>query len=155
MLQINEDDMDIDEPKKKKKKAPVSNTISAIQCAFQLLQNRIISNPKDMIGIMLYGTKTTKFKDGNCPHCYLLLDLNVPEANDIKYLKALLDGMSITIVLCTIKPFANQDLGDEDLSEILTPSTEPFHMQSVLFAANILFTTRLFFSRKSTSLPII
>jgi ATP-dependent DNA helicase 2 subunit 1 len=95
------------------------------------MQQRIISNPKDMIGILLYGTEQTKFygEEDNSrgslsyPHCYLFTDLNIPDAGDVKTLKKLVE--------------------DEDESvKLLVPSKESVTMANVLFCANQIFTTR-------------
>ena len=77
-----------------------SPTIAALKCAYQIMQQRIISSPKDMMGVLLFGTEKSKFQeeDGSTrasnpyPHCYLLSDLNVPAAEDVKTLKAMVDG---------------------------------------------------------------
>ena len=66
----------------------ISSLMAALKCAYHFMQQRIISNPKDLMGILLFGTQATKFYDENedtrggysFPHCYLLTDMNVPEA---------------------------------------------------------------------------
>jgi ATP-dependent DNA helicase 2 subunit 1 len=100
---------------------------AALKCAYQLMQQRIISQPKDMMGVLLFGTEKSKFRDedgrSGYPHLYLLQDLDVPSAEDVKALRSLVEG------------------DDEDLREILTPSKEPVQMSNVLFCANQIFTT--------------
>ncbi|KAK6354922.1 ATP-dependent DNA helicase II subunit 1 [Orbilia brochopaga] len=122
-----DDSMDIDGGKKKKNKKPrYSNAESALRCAEAVLKNRIISNPSDMMGILLFGTEQTKYADGNTssyPNCFLLMDLDIPDAAGIKELKYLLDN-------------------PDELSELLKPSEKPAAMASVFFAANHLFTTK-------------
>ncbi|KAF3936943.1 hypothetical protein ABW19_dt0207695 [Dactylella cylindrospora] len=116
-----EDEMDIDAPKRRSKKPKYSNAEAALRCAESVLKNRIISNPNDMMGILLFGTDQTKYAEGNSssyPNCYLLMDLDIPDAASIKELKYLLD------------------------KELLTPSKRPAAMASVFFAANHLFTTK-------------
>ncbi|MCV5133056.1 hypothetical protein OFL98_30660, partial [Escherichia coli] len=71
----------------------------------------LISQPKDMMGVLLFGTEKSKFCDdsGNStgyPHYYLLSDFDIPGAEDVKKLKALIE-----------------DSDDED--EIMVPSKEP------------------------------
>lgn len=107
-----------------------SSVQAALKCANHLMQQRIISNPKDMLGILLFGTAKSKFNDdGNglgglgYPHCYLLTDLDVPSADEVKTLKAIAE-----------------EQGDED--GILEASAEPVSMANVLFCANQIFTTR-------------
>lgn len=113
--------------KKADRDSPVQ---AALKCAYHLMQQRIISNPKDMMGILLFGTEKSKFQneaDGRSgigyPHCYLFMDLDIPAAEDVKTLKALVEE-------------------GEDEEEILTASKEPVSMSNVLFCANQIFTTK-------------
>jgi len=103
---------------------------AALKSAYQIMQQRIIAQPKDMCGILLFGTEKSKFRDESgprsgtsYPHCYLLTDLDIPGAEDIKQLKEMVEGE------------------DEDLEELLVPSKEPVLMSNVLFCANQIFTT--------------
>ena len=113
--------------KKSERDTPVS---AALKCAYALMQQRIISHPNDMMGVLLYGTEQTKFQDddhyGNglsYPHCYLLNDLAIPSADDVKALRSLVE--------------------DEEASKkLLIPHAEPVSMANVLFCANQIFTTR-------------
>ncbi|OCL12322.1 Ku domain-containing protein Pku70 [Glonium stellatum] len=101
---------------------------AALKCAYRLMQQRIISNPNDMIGILLFGTEETKFDETSIgdmayPHCYLLADLDVPAASDVKRLRNLVE--------------------DEVESEkLLVPSKEGVNMSNLLFCANQIFTTK-------------
>jgi ATP-dependent DNA helicase 2 subunit 1 len=117
-------------PSDDKKAEKDSPTTAAIKCAYQIMQQRIISSPKDMMGVLLFGTKESKFQDedgndrGNAyPHCYLLSDLNVPSAEDVKVLKAIVEE-------------------EEEAKSILVPTKEPVSMSNLLFCANQIFTTR-------------
>ncbi|OAA34277.1 ku70 protein [Metarhizium rileyi] len=118
-------------PSSNSKKADQDSALeAALKSAYHLMEQRIISNPKDMMGILLFGTKKTRFhkeEDGHSalgyPHCYLFTDLDVPAADDVKVLKNLVED------------------GD-DVDEVLTPSTEPVIMSNVLFCANQIFTTK-------------
>src|SRR5687768_4932741 len=81
--------------KKADRDSPVQ---AALKTAYHLMQQRIISNPKDMMGILLFGTEKSKFQnagDGRSglgyPHCYLFMDLDIPAAEDVKTLKALVE----------------------------------------------------------------
>ncbi|KAL7933759.1 SPOC like C-terminal domain-containing protein, partial [Trichoderma chlorosporum] len=114
--------------KKADRDSPVQ---AALKCAHHLMEQRIISNPKDMMGILLFGTEKTKFreeKDGRgglgYPNCYLFTDLDIPAAEDVKALKALLED-------------------EEDEDEVLKPATsDVVSMSNVLFCANQIFTTK-------------
>jgi len=111
-----------------KKKGDNDSPLSAaLKCAYQLMQQRIISQPKEMMGVLLFGTEQSKFRDedgrSGYPHCYLFQDLDVPSAEDVKALRALVEG------------------DDGDLQDILTPAKERVQMSNVLFCANQIFTT--------------
>jgi ATP-dependent DNA helicase 2 subunit 1 len=107
-----------------------SAVLAALKCAHFLMQQRIISQPKDMMGILLFGTEKSKVHDlsegGRAglayPHCYLFTDLDVPAAEDVKALKSLAEG--------------------EDEDEALTPTKEKVALANVLFCAIQIFTTK-------------
>ncbi|KAL1860186.1 ATP-dependent DNA helicase II subunit 1 [Paecilomyces lecythidis] len=137
-IEINES-MLTPRPSESKKGTTESPATAALKCAYNLMQQRIISNPRDMIGVLLYGTETSKFYDEDensrgdlsYPHCYLFTDLDVPAADDVKELRALAE--------------------DEDKAkEVLVPSKEPVSMANVLFCANQIFTSKAanFLSRR-------
>jgi ATP-dependent DNA helicase 2 subunit 1 len=102
-----------------------SPTSAALKCAYELMQQRIISNPKDMMGILLFGTEKTDLKDGDntFQHCYLLSDLDVPSAQDVKQLRDLIEN-------------------EEEVADLLKPAKEPASIATVLFCANQIFTTK-------------
>ena len=109
-----------------------SATSAALKCAYQLMQQRIISNPNDMMGVLLFGTELSKFqgdelesKNNAYPHCYLLTDLDVPAAADVKRLRDLVDVEN-----------------EEESSKLLVPSKQPVSMSNMLFCANQIFTTK-------------
>ncbi|KAL9580367.1 MAG: hypothetical protein Q9212_004534 [Teloschistes hypoglaucus] len=113
-----------------KKAGTDSPTSAALKCAYALMQQRIISNPNDMMGLLLYGTEKSKFNDeddssGNLayPHCYLLNDLDIPAAEDVKALKNLVED-------------------EDEFNELIVPSDEKVAMANVLFCANQIFTTK-------------
>jgi ATP-dependent DNA helicase 2 subunit 1 len=114
------------EDKKADKDSPL---VAALKCAYQVMQQRIISNPKDMMGILLFGTEKTLFRGQSYhsslayPHCYVYQDLNIPSADDVKALKHLVED------------------GD-DPDDVLVPTGEELLMANVLFCANQIFTTR-------------
>lgn len=106
-----------------------SPLLAALKSAYHLMQQRIISTPKDLMGILLYGTEGTKFYDEDedskggysFPHCYLLTDLDVPEADDVKALKELVEAE------------------DPESNKLFRPSKESVTMSNVLFCANQVF----------------
>lgn len=127
------------DPKKHSDETPAS---AALKCAYNLMQQRIISNPHDMIGVLLYGTQSSKFYEENednrgdlsYPHCYLYTDLDVPSAQEVKQLRSL----------------ASPAEADDEVQQILEPSKEPVSMANVLFCANQIFTSKApnFLSRR-------
>jgi ATP-dependent DNA helicase 2 subunit 1 len=102
-----------------------SPTSAALKCAYQLMQQRIISNPNDMMGILLFGTEKTQLSDGDTTfqHCYLLADLDVPSAQDVKRLRELVED-------------------EDEAEEVLTPAKDGASIATVLFCANQIFTTK-------------
>lgn len=115
---------------KTKRTDQLSAAAAALKCAYALMQQRIIASPSDMMAVLLYGTEQTKFQDDgdvatgtlSYPNCYLLVDLNVPSAEDVKALRGLVDG--------------------ESVASPLVAATERVPMSNVLFCANQIFTTR-------------
>ncbi|KAI9659434.1 MAG: ATP-dependent DNA helicase II subunit 1 [Bathelium mastoideum] len=115
------------------KKADRDNaTSAALKCAYSLMQQRIISNPNDMMGIVLFGTEQSKFQgeDPNSrgglayPNIYLLADLDVPEAEDVKTLKTLVED-------------------EEEAAKLLMPTSQPsVNLANLLFCANQIFTIK-------------
>lgn len=113
-------------PSDSKKAETDSPTTAALKCAYQIMQQRIISNPKDMMGVLLFGTEKSKFQQdedkSSYPNCYLLTDLDVPSAEDVKTLKGILED-------------------EDEAKSLLVPSEDPVSMSNLLFCANQIFTT--------------
>ncbi|KAJ0162544.1 ATP-dependent DNA helicase II subunit 1 [Colletotrichum tanaceti] len=116
------------------KKADKDSAVeAALKCAYHLMQQRIISNPRDMMGILFFGTEKSKFQEESgraglgYPHCYLFTDLDIPAAEDVKALKTLVG--------------ADGEEG-EDEDEVLVPAEEEVQMANVFFCANQIFTTK-------------
>ncbi|KIW02115.1 uncharacterized protein PV09_06606 [Verruconis gallopava] len=131
-IDISESMMEAPEPSPTDKKADRdSPALAALKCAYQLMQQRIISHPSDMMGVLLFGTEQSRFIGDDeaergkftYPHCYLLTDLDVPAAADVKSLKALIED-------------------EQEAANLLVPSKEPVAMSNMLFCANQIFTTR-------------
>lgn len=120
-------------PKSDNKKADTdSPAVAALKCAYQVMQQRIISNPKDMIGVLLYGMQKSRYggaeddEDGLAyPHCYLLTDLDVPDGEAVKTLSSLAES-------------------EEETDNLLVPAKDrnEVTMSNVLFCANQIFTTK-------------
>ena len=102
-----------------------SPTTAALKCAYQLMQQRIISNPTDMMGILLFGTEKTDLRDGDSTfqNCYLLSDLDIPSAQDVKRLRDLVEE-------------------EEEANKLLKPNKDGASIATVLFCANQIFTTK-------------
>ena len=129
-IDISDSMLQKQEPSDPKKGDGDCAAIAALKCAYQLMQQRIISNPNDKMGILLYGTEQSKFEEEEdnrsgvqYPHCYLLMDLNKPGAEDIKQVRSIVDD-------------------EEQANQLLEPSSEPAAMSNLLFCANQVFTTR-------------
>ena len=51
-------------PPSKSRKADQDSAVSAaLRCAYQIMQQRIITQPKDMLGILLFGTEKSRFRE--------------------------------------------------------------------------------------------
>ncbi|KAF2400827.1 putative DSB repair complex subunit Ku70 [Trichodelitschia bisporula] len=113
------------------KHEPEAPASAALKVAYELMQQRIIASPTDMMGVLLFGTAKSHVGNGEeddqsamaYPHCYVLTSLDVPDAADVKRLKSLLED-------------------EEEFQELMVPSPEPVAMSSVLFCANQIFTQR-------------
>jgi ATP-dependent DNA helicase 2 subunit 1 len=113
-----------------KKSSKDSAVVAALKSAHKVMQQRIISNPKDQMGIILFGTEKTKYLDLDgktsvlsYPHCYVYTPLDVPSAEEVKQLRGLVD-----------------DREDED--GVLFPSSDGARITDLLFCANQIFTLK-------------
>lgn len=81
-----------------------------------------------MMGVLLFNTEESKFQEdssnGNLsyPHCYVLTDLNVPSAADVRALKDIVEN----------EPEARRTF--------LKPTNDDVNMPNLLFCANQIFT---------------
>ena len=118
-------------PSDSKKADTDSPAAAALKCAYQIMQQRIISTPKDMMGVLLFNAEQSKFQEDDAnsrgslayPHCYLLNDLDIPSAEDVKALKNIVEDK-------------------EEAKKLLVPTKEPVFMSNLLFCANQIFTTK-------------
>ena len=116
-------------PSNEKNAETDSPTAAALKCAYLIMQQRIIASPKDMMGVLLFGTEQTKVKDNSgqetsvYPHCYLITDLDVPSAEDVKTLKEIVEN-------------------EDEAKSLLAPTKEKISMANLLTCANSLFISR-------------
>ncbi|KAK9245267.1 SPOC like C-terminal domain-containing protein [Lipomyces tetrasporus] len=100
---------------------PTSAARIALESAYMMLQQRIISQPNDAFGILLFGTKDQT--DPAYESCLMLMELAVPEASEIKYIKELLED-------------------DDKFDSVFTPSDTPPSIVNTLFCANQQFNAK-------------
>lgn len=107
-----------------------SPAMAALKCASHLMQQRIISNPKDMMGVLLYGTEQTNLNDEGSrsdrdkyPHCYMLTELDIPSAEDVQTLKKITED-------------------EDEAKTLLVPTLDVFRISDLLFCANQKFNTQ-------------
>ena len=62
------------------------------QCARTVLLNKIISSERDLIGVVLFGTREFK-NSSQFKHVYILQELDQPDAPRIKELDGILEGV--------------------------------------------------------------
>ena len=131
-IEVSESMLAEPQPSESKRADRQSPVLAALTSAYHLMQQRIISQPKDMMGVLLYGTEASKFYDEgkssrgslSYPGCYLLIDLDVPEADTVRALKRLVEDDS------------------PEARKIFKTSKTPVTMSNVLFCANQIFTTK-------------
>ena len=130
-ININSSMLKVPPPTGAKKEDRDCAAIAALKCAYQLMQQRVISNPNDKMGILLFGTEKSRFVDESgenntglqYPHCYLLMDVDRTGAADIKRVRSIVED-------------------EEESRNLLVPSSDGAAMSTVLFCANQIFTTR-------------
>lgn len=86
-----------------------------------------------MMGILLHGVDTTKLESkldlvdtkdiDELEGCFLLINLGVPDAEDIKRLKRLIEN-------------------PDEIRQIVRPSSEPVSIANTIFSASQIFSTR-------------
>ena len=74
-----------------------SALIASLKCAYELMTMRIIASPNDMMGVLLHGVERGHLppietdddaQEAEIPtHDYLLVDVCIPSASDVKRLK--------------------------------------------------------------------
>ena len=131
-IEVNKSMLKVPSSTSSKKSDYSSPLLAALKCAYHLMQQRIIASPKDLMGILLYGTELSKFYDEDedlkgghsFPHCYLFMDLDVPEADDVKALKGMVE------------------VEDPESNRLFRTANEPISMYNVLFCANQVFQAK-------------
>jgi ATP-dependent DNA helicase 2 subunit 1 len=126
---------------KDKKSAPDSPLYASLRCAYEVMTERIIRSPSDMIGILLHGVDKTKFdhkgkteegyEGSGFQYCHLLVDLGIPDAEAVKTLKNLIEDR-------------------EEVQRLIVPSKEPASIANTMFYASNLFSDKAanFLSRR-------
>lgn len=71
---------------------PPATPSPLLQCARTVLLNKIISSERDLIGVVLFGTEQCKNKS-QFKHVYILQELDQPDAQRIKELDGILEGV--------------------------------------------------------------
>lgn len=111
----------------------------ALVAAYHVAQERIISNPNDAIGVMLFGTEHSD--DPLNPGCSMLIDLDIPDVKGMKHLKEVLEY-------------------EDSFEEIAKPATAPptirdvfFYAGHKFFSAKENYTYRRLFLMTNTDLP--
>ncbi|KAK9469280.1 SPOC like C-terminal domain-containing protein [Lipomyces arxii] len=94
----------------------------ALETAYIALQQRIISQPSDAIGIILFGT--SRQSDPAYEGCYLLMDLDVPDAAIMRQIKDILED-------------------DDEFERVFKPSPAPVPLANMFFFAGQQFTSKL------------
>lgn len=143
-------------PPSKSRKADQDSAVSAaLRCAYQIMQQRIITQPKDMMGILLFGTEKSKFrssesdddKDGDGDS-----GSNSKETqNGGLAIRHRGPGYPHCYLFLDLDVPAAEDVNalktlveeGEDPDEVLTPASpsDGVAMSNVLFCANQVFTT--------------
>lgn len=99
----------------------------ALDCAYRFLTYKIIANPNDMVGILLYGTETTQCPDTYgytaCKNVFLLVDMDCPDAPKMRELRDILHD-------------------DSKFKRVCTPCPEKPTLTNVLFLANGMFSQK-------------
>ena len=105
---------------------------ASLKCAYELMTLRLISNPNDMMGVLLHGvdskqivyseSESTAQEADVCAHDCLLIDLCVPSARDVKKLKDISE--------------------DQEMLHKLNPVTNSKSIANTLFYTIGLFGTR-------------
>ena len=105
---------------------------ASLKCAYELMTLRIISNPNDLMGVLLHGVEQSSIPQDEsvhtpqdvdiCPHDHLLVDLSVPSATDVKRLKDFFE--------------------DRGLLQNLVPVSKSRSLANTLFSVSGLFGAR-------------
>lgn len=114
----------LETPKDPDAKDKDSALTAALKSATLMMQQRIIARPRDMMGILFFGTEKTKLRgsDTSYSNCYLHTDMDIPSAEVVKTLK-------------------NMAEDGEDPEGVLTPQGGEAPIRDMLFCANQVFTT--------------
>ncbi|WBW75254.1 Ku domain helicase (XRCC6-like protein) Pku70-like [Schizosaccharomyces osmophilus] len=91
----------------------------ALICAYQLAAQRVITNPNDVMGVLLYGTESST---GRFENQQILLDLDPPDAERLKSLQT-------------------YEKDFDSYKKNFKPCSSQVSLSNVLYHASVLFTT--------------
>ena len=116
-----------------KKGVQDSAFLASLKCAYELLTQRIIAQPNDLIGVLLHGIDTRKLEAkfgmsdtkeiDELQGCYLLINPGIPSADDIKKLKLLIEN-------------------PDEIHQTIIPNSEPVSIANTIFSASQIFSVR-------------
>ncbi|CAA22471.1 Ku70 (human XRCC6 ortholog) Pku70 [Schizosaccharomyces pombe] len=92
----------------------------ALICAYQLAAQRVITNPSDIMGVLLYGTESST---GRFANQMMLLDIDPPDAERIKSLQSFEKDFQFS-------------------KEKFKPCSCQVSLSSVLYHCSVIFTTK-------------
>ena len=132
MIDVSDSMLATPAPSERKGQEIDSALSASLKCAYELMTSRITSNPNDMMGVLFHGVDTTNLDMVEpdpasqeiriCPQDYLLVDLCIPSASDVKRLK----------------DFAE----DEATLRKVVPASEGKSLANTLFYAGGIFRSR-------------
>ncbi|KJR85701.1 ATP-dependent DNA helicase 2 subunit 1 [Sporothrix schenckii 1099-18] len=146
-------------PPSKSRKADQDSAVSAaLRCAYQIMQQRIITQPKDMMGILLFGTEKSKFREAagdgdgdDDKHIDREDGSKETQGGGLANIRHRGPGYPHCYLFMDLDVPAAEDVKalkelveeGEDPDEVLTPApaSQRVAMSNVLFCANQVFTT--------------
>jgi hypothetical protein len=104
----HDDDVDEGErpaKRQKRERATASPLLAALRAILSLMKAKIVRNPKDMVGILVFNTElANRVGDQEFAHTYVLQDTLELDAPTIQALKALIQGACLRRVSQDLRP---------------------------------------------------